>query len=71
MIKLAVFDLDGTLLNNETKLDKNFYDNVKLLKDNGIIKMIDRLSGNKLFGYVYLPKTERGEVANLATLLDD
>ena len=39
--------------------------------DNGIIKMIDRLSGNKLFGYVYLPKTERGEVANLATLLDD
>lgn len=36
MIKLAIFDLDGTLLNNETKLDKNFYDNVKLLKDNGI-----------------------------------
>jgi len=33
--------------------------------------MIDKLSGNRLFGYVYLPKTERGEVAELATLLDD
>lgn len=40
-------------------------------KDNGITKMIERLSGNPLFGYVYLPKSERGEVANLATLLDD
>lgn len=36
MIKLVVFDLDGTLLNNDTKLDKDFYENVKLLKDNGI-----------------------------------
>jgi predicted ribonuclease YlaK len=33
--------------------------------------MVEKLSGNKLFGYVYLPKTERGEVAELATLLDD
>jgi hypothetical protein len=33
--------------------------------------MIDRLSGNKLFSYIYLPRTERGEVANLASLLDD
>lgn len=40
-------------------------------KDNGINKMIDKLVGNKLFGYVYLPKTERGEVAELCTLLDE
>ena len=54
-------------LNSDThQVDNKVYE-----KDNGIIKMIDRLSGNKLFGYVYLPKTERGEVANLATLLDD
>ncbi len=54
-------------LNSDThQTDNKIYD-----KDNGIIKMIDKLSGNKLFGYVYLPKTERGEVAELATLLDD
>ena len=40
-------------------------------KDNGITKMIERLAGNPLFGYIYLPFSERGEVANLATLLDD
>jgi hypothetical protein len=33
--------------------------------------MIDRLKGNPLFSYVYLPTTERGAVANLANLLDD
>lgn len=54
-------------LNSDThQVDHKVYE-----KDNGIIKMIDKLSGNKLFGYVYLPKTERGEVAELATLLDD
>ena len=26
---------------------------------------------NQLFGYVYMPKTERSSVAELATLLDD
>ena len=51
--------------------DTHQVDNKAYEKDNGIIKMIERLSGNKLFGYVYLPKTERGEVAELATLLDD
>lgn len=40
-------------------------------QDNGIRTMIERLSGNSLFGYVYLPKTERGAVANLANLLDE
>ena len=51
--------------------DTHQVDNKVYEKDNGIIKMIDKLSGNKLFGYVYLPKTERGEVAELATLLDE
>lgn len=46
--------------------DKKMFDD-----DNGVQKMIDRLSGNKLFGYVYMPKTERSSVAELATLLDD
>ena len=39
-------------------------------KDNGLSLMVDRLKGNRLFGYVWLPITERGEVANLANLLD-
>ena len=46
--------------------DKKMFD-----EDNGVNKMIDRLSGNKLFSYVYMPKTERSSVAELATLLDD
>ena len=51
--------------------DNHQVDNRIFEKDNGITKMIDRLKGNPLFGYVYLSKTERGEVANLANLLDD
>lgn len=46
--------------------DRRVYD-----KDNGVTKMVERLYGNKLFSYVYLPITERGEVSNLANLLDD
>lgn len=54
-------------LNSDThQVDNKVYE-----KDNGIIQMIDKLSGHRLFGYVYLPKTERGEVAELATLLDE
>lgn len=49
-----------------SQTDKRIFD-----EDNGVTKMIDRLSGNKLFGYVYMPKTERSSVAELATLLDD
>lgn len=49
-----------------SQTDKKIFD-----EDNGITKMIDRLSGNKLFGYVYMPKTERSSVAELATLLSD
>ena len=40
-------------------------------EDNGVNKMIAKLSGNPLFSYVYMPKTERSSVAELATLLDD
>ena len=50
--------------------DTHQTDNKKFDNDNGITAMIDKLSGNKLFGYVYLPKTERSAVAELATLLD-
>lgn len=54
-------------LNCDThQVDKQVYE-----KDNGVEKMVSRLVGNPLFSYVYLPKTERSEVAELATLLDD
>lgn len=46
--------------------DKKIFD-----EDNGVTKMINKLRDNKLFGYVYMPKTERSSVAELATLLDD
>ena len=49
-----------------SQTDKKMFD-----EDNGVTKMISRLAGHKLFGYVYMPKTERSSVAELATLLDD
>lgn len=36
----------------------------------GLERMIERLSGNKLFAYVHLEKSERSEVAALADCLD-
>lgn len=51
--------------------DNHQCDNRVYDKDNGLNKMVERLKGNPLFGYVYLPITERGQVANLANLLDD
>ena len=48
------------------QVDKQVYE-----KDNGVNKMVDRLVDNPLFAYVYLPKTERSQVAELCTLLDD
>ena len=45
--------------------DRRAYEN-----DNGILSMIERLSGNRLFGYVYLGETLRSQTANLANLLD-
>jgi len=47
------------------QVDRNIYS-----ENNGLAKMVERLKGNPLFGYVWLPLTERGEVANLANLLD-
>lgn len=39
-------------------------------ENNGLRIAIDRLKGNKLFGYVNLEKSERSETAALADLLD-
>ena len=39
-------------------------------KYSGLKVMIERLKGNKLFGYVHLKKSERSETAQLADLLD-
>lgn len=37
----------------------------------GLETMIERLAGNKRFGYVHLIKSERSEIAAMADLLDD
>ena len=51
---------------DNSQTDRKLFDD-----DNGVNKMINRLSGNKLFSYIYMPKTERSAVAELATLLSD
>ena len=51
---------------DNSQTDRKLFDD-----DNGVNKMIERLAGNKLFSYIYMPKTERSEVAELATLLSD
>lgn len=45
-------------------------DNIVFEKNSGIIAMMRCLVGNKLFGMVKLIKSERGEVAQLADLMD-
>ena len=54
--------LDGDL----KQRDKQVFE-----KSAGIEKLVDRLSGEKLFAYVHLKKSERSEVAALADKLDD
>lgn len=54
--------LDGDL----KQRDKQIFE-----KSAGIEKLVDRLSGEKLFAYVHLKKSERSEVAALADKLDD
>lgn len=55
------------IINGDThQTDRKVYEN-----DNGVLKMIERLTDNKLFGYIYLSQTLRSETANLANLLDD
>lgn len=59
---------DGSELwiNGDSKqTDKKIYDT-----NNGLTHMVDRLKGNPLFAYMWLPITERGPVSNLANLLD-
>lgn len=54
------------MINADThQTDNRIYD-----KDNGIQTMIEKLSGNRLFGYIYLSQTLRSDAANLANLLD-
>ena len=45
-------------------------DSVVFENNSGLYAAIDKLKGNKLFGYVNLEKTERSETAALADLLD-
>lgn len=45
-------------------------DDVAFERNNGIQKLIDKLTGNERFGTVYLPITERSETSRLADLLD-
>lgn len=40
-------------------------------KDNGFGRMVEKLSGEKLFSYLYLPNTHRSETSKLANLLFD
>ena len=40
-------------------------------RSQGLETMVERLAGNKYFGYVNLKKSERSKVAQLADLLDD
>lgn len=54
--------LDGDL----KQRDKHIFE-----QSAGIERMIERLSGNKLFAYIHLEKSERSEVAALADELDD
>ena len=39
-------------------------------EDNGLFSVIDKLNGNRLFGYVHLKESVRSETAKLADLLD-
>ena len=50
--------------------DTHQTDNKIFDKDNGLISMIKILKGNPLFGYVFLSKSERSEVANLCELFE-
>ena len=45
-------------------------DDVAFERNNGIQKLIEKVTGNERFGSVYLPITERSETARMADLLD-
>lgn len=69
LIKLIITRVaEGSIVffNGDVKQsDSNF-----LKVDSGLNYLINKLKGQKLFGYVHLVKTERSEVANIANLLD-
>jgi PhoH-like ATPase len=50
--------------------DSNQRDSKVFELNNGLEAAIDRLKGNRLFGYVYMPHSVRSETAKLADLLD-
>lgn len=45
-------------------------DKTSFEKSKGLETMVERLAGNRMFGYVHLIKSERSEIAQLADLLD-
>lgn len=51
-------------LGDETQTDKDIFK-----RNGGLTHLCSRLKGNKLFGAVRLPKTERSATAELSTLL--
>lgn len=53
--------IDGDL----KQTDKDVFE-----KSSGLKIMVEKLKGQKLFGYVHLEKSERSETAQLADLLD-
>lgn len=60
---------EGSMLMMDADLrqrDKDIFE-----KSRGIEKMIDKMKGHPLFGYVYLPKSERSPASALADLLDE
>ena len=57
----SILILDG----DKKQIDKRAFE-----KDNGLYAAIDKLKGNRLFGYVHLKESVRSETAKLADLLD-
>lgn len=51
--------------------DRKQTDKEVFKRDSGLKKIVDKLQGNILFGYMNLERSERSEVARLADLLDD
>ena len=61
VLAATILILDG----DKRQIDKRAFE-----KDNGLYTAIDRLKGNRLFGYVHLKESVRSETAKLADLLD-
>lgn len=59
--------------NSELFINGDYHQSDKKIfeRDNGIGALKKKLAGNKNFGCVHLKKTERGEISDLANLLDE